>query len=258
MTATFLQQLAHHNNAQSYLEIGVQKGLTFCPLQFPHKVAVDPQFLFNVKQYASNNVLFYSTDSDSFFADEKYHQNKLFDLIYIDGLHTFAQSYKDLLGAMQHSHEKSIIVMDDTVPCDAYSAHPNQNESLHIRKQAGLWGKFWHGDTYKTIFSLHDLHPNYSWCTVMDIANPKTIIWQAENKTREKLFKNLEEINHLSYFDFLAYGHIFHPVNKKQVAELLWQNSDHLSLIKNNDVLISNRFSRWRYLLWQISLAMKI
>ncbi len=37
----------------SYLEIGVNEGETFNVLQAAHKVAVDPQLLFDTNQYAN-------------------------------------------------------------------------------------------------------------------------------------------------------------------------------------------------------------
>ena len=49
-------------------------------------------------------------DAVSLFADHS------LDLVYLDGLHTFEQTYRDLCNTLMHAHPATVILVDDTVP----------------------------------------------------------------------------------------------------------------------------------------------
>ncbi len=57
----------------------MQAGITFNAINtISHKVAVDPEFVFDYKNYESENVKFFQVPSDAFFQSNK---NK-FDIIF--------------------------------------------------------------------------------------------------------------------------------------------------------------------------------
>ena len=217
--------LAKRYGLARYLEIGVDKGETFLEVAMPHKTAVDPVFAFNVAPHRGPTTQFFPQPSDDFFAalprlisrppyaapsGERF----CFDLVFIDGLHTFAQAYRDFLHSLPYSHAKTIWIFDDTVPCDPWSAIPDQETSRQYRKMAGLDGEPWHGDVYKAIFALHDFHPEFSYATPVTYGNPQTIVWRTEQPAeRQRVFGDLARIAGLSYFDMLDCHRLLLPLD---------------------------------------------
>jgi len=102
VTAGRLNRLADAVGARSYLEIGVETGVTFDRVRVAERTAVDPIFLFDITQHASEDTIFAQTTSDEFFAGLP--AAKQYDLIFVDGLHTFEQTYRDLCNCLLHSH----------------------------------------------------------------------------------------------------------------------------------------------------------
>lgn len=103
--------------ARSYLEIGVHTGATFNRVECPRKVGVDvvnPAGLLDLKVMPSDE--FWDTSRETF------------DLIFIDGLHTYSQSWKDLVGALGHLNPGGVIVLDDCNPTSEEMADPRVPE----------------------------------------------------------------------------------------------------------------------------------
>ena len=95
-------------NFQSYLEVGVA-GLdaTFNLINASFKESVDPRV-------DPDNIYTYNTTSDDFF--KNYALDKKYDVIFIDGLHTEHQVYKDIYNAINHLAEGGFIVLHDCNP----------------------------------------------------------------------------------------------------------------------------------------------
>jgi hypothetical protein len=113
--------------------------------------------------------------SDTFFSWNK----TRFDVIFLDGLHTFEQTWQDLKNAMKVCNPSGLIILDDTVPCDEFSGNPEALEAYRLRESAGFpnYGA-WHGDVYKVILALADLKLNsLRYATLLDLYNPKTVLW---------------------------------------------------------------------------------
>jgi hypothetical protein len=84
-----------------------------------------------------------------------------FDAIFIDGLHTFEQSYRDFIHSLRYAHDKIVWIIDDTVPNDPYSALPDFTQCAEYRILAGIFSGSWHGDVYKTAVAIHDRHEDF-------------------------------------------------------------------------------------------------
>ncbi len=86
-----------------YLEIGCDLDGTFnsIPLDISDKIGVDP-----------NRGGTHRMTSDEFFEDN----NIKFDIIFIDGLHTYEQSKKDFLNSLKSVNDDGIIFFDDMLP----------------------------------------------------------------------------------------------------------------------------------------------
>ena len=115
--------LSKINQSKSYLEIGVNKGVTFNQIMIEKKVAVDPKFKFNYVAQQSESTKFYEITSDEFF---RAGTAEVFDFIYLDGLHIFEQTFRDFCATLGMAHEKTIWLIDDTVPSDIFAGDRSQ------------------------------------------------------------------------------------------------------------------------------------
>ena len=89
-----INYLAKQLNANSYLEIGVNEGRTFFSVKVQRKVGVDPSFRFDRRATQSDTINLHDTTFDAFFLPTP--SNEYYDIIAIDGLHTFEQTFRDL------------------------------------------------------------------------------------------------------------------------------------------------------------------
>ena len=103
-----LKFIVDEKKPKKYLEIGIQHGVNFAAINVPYKVGVEPHPL---KQ--QHGVL--KMKSDEFF-DLDNPEYDGFDLIFIDGLHTEDQTWKDLINSLDRLNESGIIVMHDALP----------------------------------------------------------------------------------------------------------------------------------------------
>jgi len=216
--------LADANGGHRYLEIGVCTGSTFFRVNMPFKVAVDPCFLFKPEEYQTDGAYYLPTTSDVFFQKLRDENSDcaplftackgkpVFDIIFIDGLHTHEQSLRDFKNSLEFAHDGTLWLLDDTVPCDAYSAIPNFKVSLYKRKRAGLLGTPWHGDVFKTIFAIHDEYPEFSYCTLLS-GNPQTVVWKAAKSERGKIFPHPDDLENSTYETLLRHVALLMPVD---------------------------------------------
>ena len=269
-----INALAQHIGAKLYLEIGVLNGATFFAVTIPIKVAVDPNFLFDPKEHETSGTHFFPMPSDDFFkslatgAPEAIPLTKgtpgghpAFDIIFIDGLHTFEQSFRDFENSIAYAHENTLWLLDDTVPSDPYSALPDQQKARIFRKSAGLAGGLWHGDVFKTVLAIHDRYLEFSYCTLME-RNPQTVVWRHPRGAgkRTPVFSSLEEIAGLDYFAMLEHAALLMPTRSDTLCDLLgkaldparhgapdaWKTLMHRKLVTTSEQLIRKKIKSRR------------
>jgi hypothetical protein len=188
--------------AARYLEIGVSKGETFLAVDIATKHAVDPHFRFDTKPHESAGVRFFPVTSDAYFAGEGPAGLK-FDIIFLDGLHTFEQTLRDFCASQAHAHDDTIWIIDDVFPSDVFSALPSQADALAFRQQHGRGSRLWHGDVYKCVFAIADLFPNFSFRTFAPGSdNPQTVLLRRPRAGFAPRFDDLEKISRLDYYGF--------------------------------------------------------
>tara|TARA_B100001758_G_scaffold2877_1_gene2338 strand:- start:4642 stop:5301 length:660 start_codon:yes stop_codon:yes gene_type:complete len=122
----------------NYLEIGVWEGETFSKVLSNNKDGVDPE------QYCSSDYVNYKMTSDEFFSK---HNNKKYDFIFIDGLHTAFQVTKDLYNSINCINDNGIIMLDDVYPHNEY-----EQEALNLNKSGAQTGDVW-----KSIYNYFDI-----------------------------------------------------------------------------------------------------
>jgi Methyltransferase domain len=200
-TANRLNRLAEALDARSYLEIGVETGVTFDRVRVAERTGVDPAFLFDITSRADETTVLAQTTSDEFFAELP--PDRQYDLIFIDGLHTFEQAYRDLCNCLLHSHQRTAMLLDDTLPSDVYSALRSPEQALAFRAAAGVDSSAWHGDAFKVVFAIHDFHLGLDYRTIVGSGNPQTLVWRSNAGRRRPLLDSLETISRMTYFDMV-------------------------------------------------------
>lgn len=188
--------------AARYLEIGVSRGETFLAVDIATKHGVDPQFRFDTKPHETGSVRLFPITSDAYFTGEGPAGLK-FDIIFLDGLHTFEQTFRDFCASMPHAHDDTVWIIDDVFPSDVFSAMPSQQDAYAYRQMHGRGSRVWHGDVYKCVFAIHDFFPNVSFRTFAPGAdNPQTVLVHRPRPDFRPRFNDLEKISRLDYAGF--------------------------------------------------------
>ena len=96
-----IQKIIDKKKYENYLEIGCDKDSNFSKIKVKNKIGVDPLSGGNVKM-----------TSDEFFKKNK----KIFDCIFIDGLHIYEQVREDILNSIKFLDINGIIILHDCLP----------------------------------------------------------------------------------------------------------------------------------------------
>lgn len=99
-----INALIERNQYSSYLEIGCRNDYCFAKVNIALKVGVDPEHGGTLR-----------LTSDAFFAQN----TERFDIVFVDGLHTYEQVRTDVLNALACINEGGVIVMHDCLPSNA-------------------------------------------------------------------------------------------------------------------------------------------
>lgn len=191
--------LSKINQSKSYLEIGVNKGVTFNQIMIDKKVAVDPKFKFSYVAQQSECTKFYEITSDEFF---RAGTAEVFDFIYLDGLHTFEQTFRDFCATLGMAQKKTIWLIDDTVPSNIFAADRSQQRCNRLRRAAGGKGGAWMGDVFKAVYAIHDFFPQFNYATFNN-GHGQTVVWRETRTDFKPHWNCLSAITNLTYLDFL-------------------------------------------------------
>ncbi|MFI3155438.1 MAG: class I SAM-dependent methyltransferase [Methylococcaceae bacterium] len=217
-TARRVNILGKSLNAETYLEIGVLNGDSLFSVDIKNRTGVDPHFAFDKSKVSDPNINLAEETSDRFFSMLP-HSTK-YDIVFIDGLHTFEQTYRDFCNSLLHSNRRTVFIIDDVRPNDVYSTLPNWEKACQMRREHNSYDGSWHGDVFKVIFALHDFHPALNYRTIIDSGNPQTLVWCSNLGWREPLFNSFEKISRLNYFDFLEHIDILRGCSEEEAISL--------------------------------------
>jgi len=162
--------------ASRYLEIGIASGHTAENVHVRDRVGVDPAPLFNVES-PPRGFSFFAVESNTYFASLA--PDVAFDLVFLDGLHTFEQTKTDLFNALRHV-PSGVILIDDTVPLDEIAALPDQEESLARRRATGSNIIDWMGDVWKLVVYIERYLPQLDFRTIVGSGNVQTLVWRRQ------------------------------------------------------------------------------
>ena len=202
--AEVVQTLLNLFDDPEYLEVGVNKGETFSQIQSRTKTGVDPGFLFDVNEWSNNmpNAEFKEVTSDAFFAT----CSKKFDVIYLDGLHTFEQTLRDFCNSISVLKPGGIILIDDTIPNSYHAAMPDLKKSLQVRKARNDTSGSWMGDVYRLVYFIDAFFQQWSLGTLVE-NHGQTIVWEKPRSADAIPPTTVNKISNLPYEDvFLNKG----------------------------------------------------
>jgi len=197
--------LAGMPDARAYLEIGLATGTTLESVEAPLRWGVDPRPQFDVRRLPPGVHVHVGT-SDEFFEQLPFQETQ-FDLVFLDGLHTFRQTYRDLINSFR-LFPKAIILMDDVVPVDEASAIPDYDAAIKAHRRLGLSRSphIWQGDVFRVLLTLRSYHPELKYCTIEGPHNPQALIWNSQDSTRvegkgDSELRSIEAIKYGNVFD---------------------------------------------------------
>jgi hypothetical protein len=204
----------------AYLEVGVARGLTLEAVDIPNRTGVDPRPQFSL-QHLPTGVSVFVGPSDDFFA--RLDADTTFDIIFLDGLHTYQQTYRDLIHSLRHTAPGGVILIDDVVPCDEVSAISDQVTSNAERNRRGLAKGPWQGDVFRLIAVLRDHHIELDFRTIVGSGNEQTIVWRRSGASASASIADdlLGRYGQLSYHDVFSAGvpEWFRPGSEDEVIE---------------------------------------
>lgn len=205
-----MKLLIDENNYSSYVEIGVHRGRLFFPLKCKKKIAVDPMMKINwrgklvwIKRNLYNiHNRYFELTSNEFFKRKgpSLFEKAGVDLFFIDGLHTFEASLKDVLNSLKYLNKNGTIVMHDCFPPNEAAATPAS--SFHEAKKMNIqgWTGQWCGDVWKTIVYLKQKYPEQLQISVIEDDFGLGVIQPFHEILNLELDRDLfDKINQLDY-----------------------------------------------------------
>ena len=119
-----IKKIIKLKNCKSYLEIGCDQDENFSQINLKGKIGVDPK----------------SGGTHRMTSDQFFKNNKLkFDLIFLDGLHTYEQTIKDIKNSIEAVNSNGLILIHDCLP-----------KKIWNQIVPRLYGH-WNGDVWKAI-----------------------------------------------------------------------------------------------------------
>lgn len=198
----------------AYLEVGVFRGQTFHKLEAAHKVAVDPNFRFDVDaaRTENSNAQYHGVPSDEYFAGA---EGSLFDVIFLDGLHTFEQTLRDLTNAVAHLVDGGVVIIDDVKPSSYGASLPELDKIRLVKAVLEEKDYSWMGDVYRLVYFIDTFMPAYSYATVEE-NHGQLVMWRAARHPVP--YRSVESVSRKSFSDLL---HEIEVLRLKPLAQIL-------------------------------------
>lgn len=212
-----VQAILDQFDAPAYLEIGVNRGVTFNALNAAIKVAVDPKFLFEFEPLARDNIHFHETTSDDYFGQIAT-PDTAFDVIYLDGLHTSEQTVRDLINAFAFLKPNGVIIIDDVFPSSYIASLPERQHTRVVRQATDDPSGAWMGDVFRLVFFVESFCQQYSYCTVNN-NHGQLVLWR---QPRDYIAdRTLSQVGQKDYKDLFLERDTFHFASLESIVERL-------------------------------------
>ena len=182
-----IQNIINKKNYEKYLEIGCDKDDNFSKIQAKIKIGVDPQRGGTTRM-----------TSDEFFKNN----NENFDIIFLDGLHTYEQTIKDIQNSLNIIPNEGTILIHDCLP-----------KKIWNQIVPRVYGH-WNGDVWKAIVHSRTFEKADTYTIIAD--HGLGIIFKRKNRNLLNLkntnFKNLKYAdyynNHMKFMNLINYDNL--------------------------------------------------
>lgn len=178
------------NGDVKYLEIGCNDNATFDSIPLLNKIGVDP--------FSGGNVRF---TSDDFFIEN----NRTFDVIFIDGFHTYSQVKRDAINSSKCLNTGGLILLHDFLPANWKAALPNDLKQV---------SPLWNGDCFKFAFELIDNNIDFK---ILNIDHGIMVISGSDSIKALSVLSN--ELN--KYYKNISFDYYVENFKKLPVVEFL-------------------------------------
>jgi len=168
-----IQKIISKEKYKDYLEIGCDNDENFAKIKVDNKIGVDPLKGGTLRM-----------TSDEFFKNNK----KNFDIIFLDGLHTYEQTIKDIDNSLNFLNEKGVIIIHDCLP-----------KKIWNQIVPRVYGH-WNGDVWKAI--VHSRTYNYADTYTCVADHGLGIIFKRKNKNLLSIEQNnFKKLKFRDYFE---------------------------------------------------------
>ena len=166
-----IQKIIDKEKYKNYLEVGCDNDENFSKIKIEKKTGVDPLRGGTIR-----------TTSDEFFKIN----NDKYDLIFLDGLHTYEQTIKDIDNSLKFLNANGVIIIHDCLP-----------KKIWNQVVPRLYGH-WNGDVWKAI--VHSRTYSYADTYTCVADHGLGIIFKRQNKDILKLkTKNFKALKFADY-----------------------------------------------------------
>ena len=221
---TRMQVLQHAINtlgARRYLEVGIAGGACFCTVVVHEKIGVDPIAPSPAvsAEMSKPGACYFAMTSDDFFKEVA--PQVLaggVDVVFIDGLHTYSQAYRDCMNSLTYLNPAGLIMLHDCLPTTEFAGlERHRRLALDLVLQRALearvaekyadarklnsgtsWDGAWVGDVWKVIVRLRSQHTDLKTCTLHS-DHGIGVVYKGRND--RKLSYSLEQIDAMTYED---------------------------------------------------------
>ncbi len=198
----------------TYLEIGVDTGVTFHALEAKRKIAVDPHFKF-IPGPSGEAVTYHEVPSDAYFGG-LVRASERFDVIYVDGLHTFEQTLRDLLNATEYLADDGVIIVDDVVPSSFSASLPDLADVEFVRTVMPTETDMsYMGDVYKLVFFVQTFMQSWSYATIAE-NHGQLVMWRQNRRAVPE--RTVEAVGRM---DLVSMFRTYDGFNRKPLAEIV-------------------------------------
>ena len=185
-----LKEIIKYKNYNSYLEIGCDQDENFSQISIKNKIGVDP------KSGGTHRMT-----SDTFFLNN----TQTYDLIYIDGLHTYEQTIKDIKNSLKYLNQNGTIVLHDCLP-----------KKIWNQIVPRMYGH-WNGDVWKAIVEARTWKNINTFTIIADHGlgviqkkdNSNILLEEIDNykklKFKDYYIKHKEFMNPIEYTNYIKF-----------------------------------------------------
>ena len=167
-----IQKIIYNKKYKNYLEIGCDRDENFSKIKIENKTGVDPLQGGTLRM-----------TSDNFFIKN----NKNFDLIFLDGLHTYEQTIKDIDNSLKILNKDGVIIIHDCLP-----------KKIWNQIVPRIYGH-WNGDVWKAIVHSRTYSSADTYTCIAD--HGLGIIFKRKNRNQLDLKKKFKDLKFSDYYE---------------------------------------------------------